>query len=357
MSRFWFIVLPPALIRLACLSGGIGNSANGAEPIQVKAVVAVTFEVGQDTGDRPGEFQFWVEGEKLDREMPFPAGVHKLRTNADQSVLGIVTGTGPMSSSASIMALGLDPRFDLSKAYWIVSGIAGADPEDASLGSAVWANYVLDGDLVYEVDAREAPKSWPYSRLAIGAKRPNELPTQGPGRDIERLVYELNPKLVDWAYQLTKDVPLMDTPEMAKQRALYKGYPNANKPPFVLKGDDLGSGTYWHGKLMNQWANDWVKLLTGGHGNYVMTDMEDHGMATALRRLAGMKKVDFRRVLFLRTASNYCIQAPGQSVEDSLTSPYVGALPAFDSAYRVGSVVLHQILRQWPAHRDKIPSD
>ncbi|MGC4075145.1 MAG: hypothetical protein QM760_22115 [Nibricoccus sp.] len=29
----------------------------------------------------------------------------------------------------------LDPRFDFSKAYWLVAGIAGVDPADASLGS------------------------------------------------------------------------------------------------------------------------------------------------------------------------------------------------------------------------------
>ena len=34
------------------------------------------------------------------------------------------------------MALGMDPRFDFSDAYWLVAGIAGIDPEDASIGSA-----------------------------------------------------------------------------------------------------------------------------------------------------------------------------------------------------------------------------
>jgi purine nucleoside permease len=273
--------------------------------------------------------------------------------SADQSVLGIVTGTGPMNSSASIMALGLDPRFDLSKAYWIINGIAGADPEDASLGSAAWANYVLDGDLVYEVDPREAPADWPYGRLAIGAKRPNEL----PARESNRLAYELNPTLVEWAYKLTKDLKLMETPEMVKFRAAYKSYPNAMKPPFVLKGDDLGSGTYWHGKMMNRWANEWVKLLTHGKGNYVMTEMEDHGMATALMRLSKIQRIDFQRVLFLRTASNYCMQAPGQSVQESLTSPYVAGVPALESAHRVGSTVLHELLKGWNRWQDKTPGD
>jgi purine nucleoside permease len=149
----------------------------------------------------------------------------------------------------------------------------------------------------------------------------------------------------------------MDTPEMAQYRANYKGYPNAIKPPFVLKGDDLGTGTYWHGKLMNRWANDWVKLLTHGAGNYVMTDMEDNGIATALRRLDKIQKIDFRRVLFLRTASNYCMQAPGQPVQQSLTNEYSGVMSAFDSAYKVGSVVLHELLKNWSARELKPPGD
>ena len=66
----------------------------------------------------------------------------------------MVTGVGTAKAAASVMALGLDPRFDLSKAYWIVAGIGGGDPADVSLGSAVWANHVIDGDLAYEIDAR-----------------------------------------------------------------------------------------------------------------------------------------------------------------------------------------------------------
>jgi hypothetical protein len=52
--------------------------------------------------------------------------------------------------------------------------------------------------------------------------------------------------------------------------------------------------------------------VDGRQGKFVMTDMEDNGTATALKRLERAKKVDFRRVLFLRTASNYCMPAPQQ---------------------------------------------
>ena len=97
-------------------------------PLEVRVVVVTTFEVGNDSGDEAGEFQNWVEHYPLSQVLPFPQGYHPLRYNADDHVLGIVTGVGKSQAAASIMALGLDPRFDLSKAYWILAGIAVSTP-------------------------------------------------------------------------------------------------------------------------------------------------------------------------------------------------------------------------------------
>src|SRR5882724_9821970 len=93
-------------------------------PIRVKVVVVTMFEQGEDTGDAPGEFQLWVEREHLDRVLPAGSGYHQLRMNKDR-VLGMVTGIGTAKAAASVMALGMDARFDLTKAYWIVAGIGG----------------------------------------------------------------------------------------------------------------------------------------------------------------------------------------------------------------------------------------
>src|SRR5215469_2724769 len=94
-------------------------AAADEKPIPVKVVVVAMFERGADTGDEPGEFQFWVEREHLDRVIPFPQGYRDLRMNG-RGVLGIVTGVGTARAAASIMALGMDPRFDLTQAYWLV---------------------------------------------------------------------------------------------------------------------------------------------------------------------------------------------------------------------------------------------
>src|SRR5258707_15593551 len=106
------------------------------KPIEVKVVVVNMFEVGADTGDVPGEYQYWVEREHLDTVLPFPQGYHDLRMNKD-GVLGVLTGVGTARAAATIMALGNDPRFDLTHAYFLVAGIAGIDPQVGSLGSAV----------------------------------------------------------------------------------------------------------------------------------------------------------------------------------------------------------------------------
>jgi purine nucleoside permease len=121
-------------------------------PLKVKVVILAMFEVGADTGDAPGEFQFWVERRKLDHVIPLPSAYHDVHA-AENGLIGTITGMGTAKAATSTMALGLDPRFGFSQAYWLVAGIAGIDPDRGTVGSAVWADYVLEGDLAHEIDA------------------------------------------------------------------------------------------------------------------------------------------------------------------------------------------------------------
>ncbi len=343
MSRVFAVLL---LCAFSCV---------GQKPIPIKVVVVTMFERGEDSGDAPGEFQLWVEREKLTRRLAFPQGFRDLRTNGD-GVLAICTGVGTAKAAASIMALGLDPRFDLTKAYWIVAGIAGVDPADASLGSAAWATWVVDGDLGHEIDAREIPPGWKTGFVPLRKATPYELPVREPN---EGEAYRLNPKLVDWAFRLTQNVALGDTPALQERRALMKGLPNAQRPPFVLKGDTLQSSTFWHGKLLNEWANDWVGCHSQGRANYVTTAMEDTGTLQSLSFLAKAGRVDIERVLVLRTASNFDSQRPQISAAESLAENkaggYAGFLPAVESAWKVGSVVVRELAGNWKKWKDRVP--
>ncbi|MEO0425685.1 MAG: purine nucleoside permease, partial [Pseudomonadota bacterium] len=140
-----------------------------ANPLPVRVVIITMFEIGEDTGDVPGEFQFWKERRPFDVVIPFPHSHHDLHYDPHDQVLAVVAGIGSTKTTAATMALGLDTRFDLSKAYWLVAGIAGIDPEDASIGSAVWSAYLVDGDLSHEIDAREKPEDWPTGYFAMNS--------------------------------------------------------------------------------------------------------------------------------------------------------------------------------------------
>ena len=322
--------------------------------IPVKVVVVTMFERGADIGDQPGEFQNWVEREKLDRIIKFPQGWRDLRMNKD-GVLALCTGVGTARAAASIMALGLDPRFDLTQAYWLVAGIAGVDPLDASIGSAVWAEWILDGDLAHEIDAREIPADWKTGMIPLRKSKPYEMPRRLPD---EGEVYQLDAALTAWAYGLTKDVKLEDTDAMRQQRERYTSA-NARRPPFVLRGDTMSSGTFWHGKKLSEWANDWAKYHTDGKAEYVTTAMEDTGTLQSLTWLQAAGKVDRRRVMVLRTASNFDQQREGITAPESLVETkiggYVAYLPSLDAAHRVGSVVVHELLRDWKRYSKQMP--
>jgi purine nucleoside permease len=321
--------------------------------IPVKVVVVTMFERGADTGDEPGEFQFWVERNKLDRVIAFPQGYHDLRMNRE-GVLGILTGVGTAKAAASIMALGLDPRFDLRKAYWLVAGIAGIDSADGSLGSAAWAEWVVEGGLGHEIDAREIPADWKTGYVPLRKSASYEKPRQ----DVDGMTYHLNAGLTDWAFNLTRNVALVDTEPMQQERRQFASA-NAQRPPFVLKGDTISGSTFWHGKLLSQWANDWVSYHTDGQANYVTTAMEDTGTLQSLTFLAKASRVDLNRVLVLRTASDFDQQRPGMTAAESLAQnkigKYTGYLPALEAAWRVGNAVVTELVKGWARYRERIP--
>ncbi len=338
------------LVLALCLGLAPLARAETTKPIPVKVVVLTTFEIGADTGDRPGEFQLWVEGLPLSETLDIPGLHHPARWSAKDGVLGVVTDMRARPRE-SLAALILSGRFDFSHTYWIVAGIAGADPKTASVGSAAWANYVVDADALYEVDDREIPADWPYGLYSLGTDRPN---VKGSAEGSSGMVWTLNPALVDWAYALTARTALPDTPRLAELRAPYAADPAAVKPPFVLKGDVVGTTRFWHGDKRTRWAEDWVKLWTDGAGTFTMTDCEDQGILDVLDLYAKAGKVDFGRVLVLRTASNYS-RPPLGAPAFPRAFHGEGAMAAFDSAYRVGSVVVRELAGHWDRYGPTTP--
>jgi len=332
-----------------CLPGG-----PCAHPLPVRIVIVTMFEIGKDSGDAPGEFQLWKERRHLDTRIPFPQSYHDLYYNPDSQILAMVTGIGNIRSASATMALGLDPRFDLSHAYFLVSGIAGIDPHHASIGSVAWARFLVDGDLAHEIDGREIPGDWKTGYFSRGKRGPNDRSPPDPSGE----VFEINAGLRDWAYRLTSTLTLPDDAGIAAERARFTGLPMAQRPPFVLKGDNLAALTFWHGKLMTDWANDWVQYWTGGQGEFVTSAMEETGTYQSILYLDRIGRVDRKRFMVMRAGSNYTMPPPGVTAADYLlreNEGYAGMTAAIENLYRVGSRVVDELGSHWERYEKTVP--
>jgi purine nucleoside permease len=307
------------------------------EALAIKIVIVTMFDPPPEAGNWPSELTRWVERVPLPDRLPFPLGERDQRLNRDKGVLAVVTGVGNTKAAAAIMALGLDPRFDLRRAYWLVAGIAGANPAVMSPGSAAWIDWAIDGDLAHDIDPREMPADWSTGRLPLGKSTPYQQPRSTL---TATMAYRLDPALVDWAYRLTRDIEL----------------PSGT----VLKGAVLAGNSLWHGALLNRWAEDWVAYWTGGEARFTVSAMEDVGIVSSLQALGRAGRVDPERLLILRTASNYTVPPDGVSAAASLAGEmrdgFSAYVPALEAVWRVGSAVTDNILAHWHLYSSERPT-
>ena len=347
-----------AALAALILALAIGGAAAAEPPIEVRVVIVTTGEVAFGGQDRFGELQAWETGWPLSVSYPFPVGVHPLLFDPKTHVLAIVTGEATARAAASITALGLDPRFDLTHAYWIVAGTAGVDPNVASVGSAAWAHWVVDGDLAQEFDLRDAPSDWPIGVIPYGRLTPYAAPAPSAHSSEGNMAYELNPALVDWAFARSKAAALTDDAKLAAIRAPYSG--PAARPPFVLEGDGLMSARFWYGPHLNEWAERWTGYWTGGKGVFVMSAEEDTGVMQGLTQLAGAGRVDLARVLILRGASDYTVGPPGVATADFMAQEvkanYPGTREALANLYAVAAPVARFLADDWARTRTTPPA-
>ena len=118
----------------------LSGPLSAQEPVKVKVFVASMFEIGENSGDRAGEFQHWYERYWAKSEPIVTRGaLNPVFCNAD-GVCGAVLGMGKVSSSASMQAILLNPALDFSEAYFILSGVAGTPPSRGTIGDVSWAH-------------------------------------------------------------------------------------------------------------------------------------------------------------------------------------------------------------------------
>jgi purine nucleoside permease len=269
-----------------------------------------------------------------------------------QDICVMTTGMGHANAAASTMALTFSPRFDLRHTYFMVAGIAGIDPLRGTVGSAAWAKYLVDFGIQWEIDGREIPRNWNTGYLGINTKSPGDKPPL----DYRTEVFQLNARLADAAFALSRNVALADSAQAQMARAKFN-YAPANRPPTVIQCDTLTGDTWWSGTLLGERARDWTKIVTDGKGVYCTTQQEDNATYEALKRAARVHRVDLNRIVVLRAGSDFDRPYAGQTSADNLLNYAVqgGFAPAIENLYRAGNPLVQDIAMHWGEWREAVP--
>lgn len=295
----------------------------------------------------------WLENEEFGEAIKLP-GLSEEYPDVhctSEGLCHMTTAMGFANAASSVSALIYSGQFDLSQTYFLIAGIAGVDPADGTLGSAHWARYAIDGGLRHDIDARQIPDGWTSGVLALGADAPGEKATWGSKTE----VFKLNEDLLQRAFNVSKDVELLDGEDASTYRSSYGDGPGSSAP-IVSICDTLSSDTYWHGTLLAEAMAEMVTAATDGEGNYCTTQMEDNASLTALQRGDAAGLLDFDRVAVLRTGSNFDREPDGGDAFASLKARSGGFPLATENAYRVGSSLTSAILANWTDWADGVPA-
>ena len=247
-----------------------------------KVLIITMFQHGEPgTADSNGEASAWMKHYALTNQINVPGTRHGIYTDEQGEVALIITGVGKANASTTMMSVGMHPAINLSDSYIIVCGIAGANPEEVSVGSPVWCDAVVDGDLASFVSLAELDhsRSFPFFPMGTTGLEEEEKYTSGTE------VYFMDEELVHRAYEITKDVPLVDDLQSKAYRTAYEVEP-ATLPPFVAKGGFLSSDTFLHGHITGQWSTEWIVAWSEKSSRYTLGNQEDSGTLTALHALA-----------------------------------------------------------------------
>ncbi len=218
------------------------NTAMAARE-SIKVMLVTMFNPGR--GDA-GELERFRVGLALRpwKVAGFPRGM--LWRNA-AGVAALVAGVGPVNTAVNVLSLALRVPADWSKTYWLVAGVAGGNPSVCSLGSPVVANWVVDGDLAYDLHFADHPRSWSTGILPLGACRPYGLVKDPAGLfGVPAQIFQLNGQLAAWAHQVMGAVKLYDAADLSDMRRAYAAFRGGvrcrQKRPAAISCRPRGSG-------------------------------------------------------------------------------------------------------------------
>lgn len=268
---------------------------------------------------------------------------------SNYSICQVTTGEGEINAAASITALGLSPLFDLSHTYFLISGIAGGEPNYTTMGSVTYARYTVQVALEYQVSYQEfigAHPNWTSGYWAYGTDDPWTYPQNVYGTE----VFEVNTKLRDRAVELAETAKLDNgTDENIANRELYT-QEAASSAPAIVKCDGLTSDNYFTGNVLGDYFSFYTKMMTNGSGIYCATAQEDNASLEAFTRLDKYGITDFNRVVVQRSISDFS-RPPPSKANDTVAwfnEPNDGgSTVAFNNLPIAGLPFVWDILENW----------
>ncbi|KAK7037496.1 hypothetical protein VNI00_010988 [Paramarasmius palmivorus] len=334
-------VIAPAL--LAARANSHADTRSGSGRITPKVFILNMFDQEANVWYNIPEFDLLARNITVPG---VPSSFPDAHCTRNGSICELVAGEAEINAAVTMSALVYSSIFDLTRTYFLVSGVAGVSPKLGTTGSVTLARFAVQVALQYEIDGREIPPGFGTGYIPQGSRAPDQFPSLLYGTE----VFELNDNLRLLAYQFAQQAMLHDTAAAQLYRSQYASAPAfipGAKPPSVVLCDTATSDNFWAGNLLAEAFENTTALFTNNTGTYCSTQQEDNAILEALLRGAVSKRVDFSRIIIMRTGSDFDRPFPGQSAYEGLFADQGGFEPALVNSYRAGVKIVQGIVDGW----------
>ncbi len=302
IMKKWIISCIAVLMLTLGLASPLVSADNqqgkSGQKLPVRILILPKFEVGEISGDYPGEAQLFYEEYLAGGDEYEIAGCPgPVKLYYKDGIALCVVGQGKVASALNTSAVLSDERFDFSDTYVLSAGCGGSAEGYGIFGDVFVISAAADYDLGHKADPREmkngAETTWfhdeSYDDVAV---------------------IRLDPDLTDRVYERIKDLPLETTERTVN--FLKKAYPNeiwADRQPQVMRGTSVTGDNFWKGRYDHENA----VLIAETYGcidPYAVTEMEDIAVSQAVRQ-SGL----LDRLIILRVSVNMDVFPAGVTPE------------------------------------------
>ena len=340
--RYRLSVIAGMFLLICCVL--LSACGKNEEKTKVRVLIIPKFEIGEISGDFPGEAQLFYDRycsgcEEI--EIPNSPSAAQFYMNEGNGVGLLITDSGKTAANLSLMSLLSWDSFDFSDTTIVSVGCAGGSEGYCTFGDVVVVTSACDFDLGHRADSRE-----------LSGKN-NGLTWFPDDSFIKYSSKQLNADLSEKVYQLVKDCPMRTTDDVRK--VLEENFPGekwALREPCVLKGTAVTGDCFWKGRANHDNASYIVEHY-GCPDPYAVTEMEE----TAIMNTAecfGLQD----RVISLRVSVNLDTFLKGESPEKLwlVRSDYNKKVseensetidcfePSMENLFDVGQIVIEAIL-------------